>query len=261
MVAADRYDEEYYLHTCGGSEEWRRSDGAEMAGVYPGSLQEARLAEGEVVVDIGTGRGELLVAALERGAAQAIGVEYSPAAVKLAQQTLDVNEINPDRGRVVEADARSVPLPDGVADLVTMLDVVEHLAPDELSAALRQAHRLLRPGGRILIHTFPTRTLYDVTYRLQRWARPSRIRTWPRDPRKELEHVMHVNEQSVRRLRRALRGAAFAEVDVRPGVWVYTEFLPDPDAARLYHRLARFGPTARFGVSNLWGRGVRAELP
>jgi ubiquinone/menaquinone biosynthesis C-methylase UbiE len=181
--------------------------------------------------------------------------------VRLAQQTLDVNEITADRGRVVEADARSVPLPDMFADLVTMLDVVEHLAPDELSAALRQAHRLLRPGGRILIHTFPTRTLYDVTYRLQRWSRPRRIRTWPRDPRKELEHVMHVNEQTVRRLRRALRDASFDDVDVRPGVWVYTEFVPDPRAARLYHRLARFGPTARFGVSNIWGRGVRAALP
>jgi hypothetical protein len=69
---------------------------------------------------------------------------------------------------------------------------------------------------------------------------------------------MHVNEQTVSRLRGALRSAGFSHVDVHPGIWVYTDFLPDPRAARLYQRLARHRLTAQFGVSNLWGRGERA---
>ena len=257
-VPADRYDEDYYVHVCGGSEEWRTSQGKESAGIYAGSLQEARLRPGEVVVDIGTGRGELLVAALDAGAARAVGIEYSDAAVELARHTLAVHQVRPERGEVVAADARAIPLPDGCADLVTMLDVVEHLAPAELSRSFSEAHRLLRPGGRILVHTFPTRTLYSVTYRLQRLARPSRLRRWPRDPRNDWERALHVNEQTLSRLRRALRSAGFRHVDVHPGIWVYTDFLPEPRAARLYQRLARHRLTAQFGASNLWGRGVRA---
>jgi ubiquinone/menaquinone biosynthesis C-methylase UbiE len=255
-VPADRYDEDYYLHVCGGSDEWRRSRGTQIAGIYPGSLQEARMQPGEVVVDIGTGRGELLVAALDAGAARAVGIEYSDAAVELARRTLAVHQVLPEQGEVI--DARSIPLPDDCADLVTMLDVVEHLTPAELARSFFEAYRLLRPGGRILVHTFPTRTLYSVTYRLQRLAVPTRLRRWPRDPRNQWERLMHINEQTLATLRRALRSAGFSDVDVHPGMWVYTDFLPEPRAARLYQRLARHRLTAQFGVSNLWGRGVRA---
>jgi ubiquinone/menaquinone biosynthesis C-methylase UbiE len=257
-VPADRYDANYYLHVCGGSDEWRASQGTEIGGMYAGSLQEARLRPGEVVIDIGTGRGELLVAAIDAGAARAVGIEYSDAAVELARRTLAVHRVAPEQGEVVAADARAIPLPDECADLVTMLDVVEHLTPAELAASLREGYRLLRPGGRILVHTFPTRTLYAVTYRLQRWAVPTRLRRWPRDPRNEWERSMHVNEQTIATLRGALRSAGFNQVDVHPGIWVCTDFLPHPRAARLYHRLAEHRLTARFGVANLWGHARRA---
>jgi SAM-dependent methyltransferase len=257
-VPADRYDEHYYLHVCGGSDEWRTSQGTQIAGIYPGSLREAELQSNEVVVDIGTGRGELLVAALDAGAARAVGIEYSDAAVNLARRTLAAHGVETPTGEVIKADARAIPLPDESADLVTMLDVVEHLTPVELAASLHEAYRLLRHGGRIVVHTFPTRTLYAVTYRLQRWAVPTRLLRWPRDPRNEFERSLHVNEQSVRRLRRALRSVGFSQVAVRPGIWVYTDFVPEERARRLYHRLARHRLTARFGASNLWGRAVRA---
>ena len=256
-VPSAAYSEEYYLHHCGGSDEWRTSEGAVIAGIYPGSLHQAGLRPGEVLVDIGTGRGELLVAAIDARAGRAIGIEYSDAAVDLAHRTLETHGIRPPKGEVVAADARSIPLPEGIADLVTMLDVVEHLAPAELAASLQEARRLLRPGGRIVIHTFPTRTVYEVTYRLQRLAFPRRLWRWPRDPRNEWECAMHVNEQTVTTLRRSLRAAGFGDVDVHPGQWVYTDFLPHARAGRLYHRLARHRLTARFGVADLWGRGVR----
>jgi|SRR4051812_24306165 cyclopropane fatty-acyl-phospholipid synthase-like methyltransferase len=257
VVPSELYDEHYYLHSCGGSAEWRESGGERPAGIYAGCLAEAHLAPGEVVVDLGTGRGELLVVALEQGAAKATGVEYSEAAVALARKTLAVHEVDEARGQVVWADARAVPVPDGEADLVTMLDVVEHLAPPELAAALAEAHRILRPGGRILIHTFPSRTLYEVTYRLQRLAVPTRWSRWPRNPRNEFERAMHVNEQTVPSLRKALRDAGFTSVDVHPGVWVETLFVPSESAKRLYHRLARFRLTKRFGIANLWGHAVK----
>lgn len=257
-VSPDAYDDEYFRHACGGATEWRESDGARVAGIYPGVLHRARLRSGEVLVDIGTGRGELLAVAAKLGAARAVGVEYAAAAVAMAEQTIAAFGVA-DRAEVILADARAIPLPDATADLVTMLDVVEHLSPEELARSLREARRILKPGGRLLIHTFPTRTIYEVTYRWQRALSPSKRRRWPSEPRNEYELGMHVNEQTLWSLRKAMRAAGFARVNVTLGDIVYTDMIPDPRSARLYHRLARVPiPVLRaLGVSNLWGEATR----
>lgn len=257
-VSPDAYDDDYFRHACGGATEWRESDGAKVAGIYPGTLHKAGLRPGEVLVDIGTGRGELLAVAARLGAARAIGVEYAAAAVVMAEQTIAAFGVG-DRAEVLLADARAIPLPDATADLVTMLDVVEHLAPDELARTLGEARRLLKPGGRLLIHTFPARTIYEVTYKWQRRLSPSKRRTWPAEPRNAYELRMHVNEQSLWSLRKALRAAGFPDAKVTLGDIVYTDMVPDRRAARLYHRLAKAPITAvrALGVSNLWGEATR----
>ena len=251
------YDEHYYRHWCGGFEEWVASDGAEVAGIYPGSLARADLCPGEVMVDLGTGRGELLVAALAAGASRAVGVDYAESAVRLARHTVEMHGMQ-ERALVVSADTRRVPVPDRCADIVTLLDVVEHLGDEELSATLAEAWRMLKPGGRVFIHTFPTRTVYDVTYRFQRWSRPGRRRRWPADPRQEIERQLHVNEQTLRSLRRFLHRAGFRQVKVETGNWVFDNFVPDPGARRIYHRLARFRITRPLGAADLWATGFRS---
>jgi SAM-dependent methyltransferase len=45
--------------------------------------------------------------------------------------------------------AEALPLPTGTVDVLTSLDVVEHLVDDVL--ALREYARVLRPGGRLLL--------------------------------------------------------------------------------------------------------------
>ncbi len=255
-VSPEAYDERYYREMCAGYEEWAATDGAGASGVYAGTLEMARFAPGEVVLDLGTGRGELLAVAVERGAARAIGVEYSPDAVRLARQTLASRGVE-DRCEVVLADARDVPLEDGIADLVTLIDVVEHLTPAELDLALAQALRLLAPGGRLIAHTMPNRTVYEVTYRLQRLAWPPRRRRWPADPRNPYEHRMHVNEQTVRSLRSALTRACFADVEAWTGAMRYADFVPDERARALYWRLAARRPTRRLGAFDLWARAIK----
>lgn len=258
VVPPDTYDDAYFRHSCGGSDTWRESGGTKADGIYYGSLRRAGLQAGEVLVDIGTGRGELLAVAVELGAARAVGVEYAEAAVAIARQTIDVHGVG-DRTEVILGDARAIPLEDGTADLVTLLDVVEHLAPDELTRTLLEARRLLRPDGRLLIHTFPTRTIYDWTYRVQRLTWPGRRKRWPKQPRNHFELTMHVNEQTLRSLDKALRAAGFAHVKVELGEWVYTGMIPDEGARKLYHRLAKipFTPVKALGVSNLWGSATR----
>jgi SAM-dependent methyltransferase len=258
VVPATEYTANYFLQRCGGHDEWASSNGTEMAGMYGGALQKLRLQPGEIVVDVGTGRGELLALAVKMGAARAVGVEYSPDAVALARRTIVVHDVG-DRAEVLLADARAIPLEDATADAVTMLDVVEHLAPHELDRSLREAYRLLRPGGRILIHTFPTRTIFNV-YKAQRRLVPGRAKRWPADPRDPLEILMHINEQTPRRLRRSLTAVGF-RARTELGQWVWTDYVPEcsPRARRMYGYLARFPATRRFGVANLWGEGIKPD--
>jgi cyclopropane fatty-acyl-phospholipid synthase-like methyltransferase len=257
VVPSDVYSEAYYREACAGYAEWDASEGATVAGIYPGILHLARFRPGEVLVDIGTGRGELLAVAVEKGAERAIGIEYAAAAVALANKTLDVHGVT-DRAEVLVADARSIPVDDDTADLVTMVDVVEHLAHEELERSLIEALRILKPGGRIFVHTMPSRTLYEITYKLQRAIGIGRRRRWPSNPRlHEYEHLMHVNEQTIGSLRRYLRTAGFDGVRVWVGNWMYTDFVPDERAKRLYHRLAAFPLTRRFGVADLFAEGTK----
>jgi predicted SAM-dependent methyltransferase len=169
----------------------------------------------------------------------------------MAEKTIATHGVG-DRAQVVLADARSVPVESDSADLVTMLDVVEHLAPDELDRSLREAFRILRPGGRIFVHTVPTSTIYNVTYRALRWSSPRRLRQWPANPRNDYELQMHCNEQTLGGMRRSLRRAGFRPVAVELGTWIYTDFVPEERFKRVYHRLARHRLTAPLGVSNLF---------
>jgi SAM-dependent methyltransferase len=254
-VDPDVYDDDYYLTACAGADEWADSGGQTFNGMYAGTLAKAGLRPGEVVVDIGTGRGELLVVAVANGAARAIGVEYSTSAVELARQTLALHDVT-DQAEIHQADARRLPVADCSADLVTMLDIAEHLAPDELLAVCAEAHRILRPGGRLIIHTLPNRSIYTVTYRLQR-LRPGR-RAWPRDPRNDYERRMHINEQTVSGLARTLRRAGFRRPRVSVGKWVATYHVPDKRAARTYHRLAKLPGLRRLGAGDIWAVAYRA---
>jgi ubiquinone/menaquinone biosynthesis C-methylase UbiE len=258
VVSPEVYTEEYFRECCAGAAEWNASDGAAVSSIYAGILRLARFRAGETVVDIGTGRGELLAVAVEQGAERAIGVEYSEAAVALAERTLAVHGVT-DKAEVQLADARSVPIVENAADLVTMVDVVEHLAHAELGASLREARRILKPGGRIFIHTMPSRTLYDVTYKWQRRLVPGRSRRWPQDPRiHELEALMHVNEQTLGSLRRYLMDAGYSNVRVNVGRMVYTDFIPDEKAKRLYRVLAKLPVLNRFGIADLFAEGTKA---
>lgn len=249
-VRPDAYDEQYYRTACSGFEAWTPSEGRELALAYTFIFRDLALEAGDKLVDIGTGRGELLAVAAAAGV-EAIGIDYSEAAVALAEKTLAAQGVE-GKARAVLADARSLPVDDEWADAATLLDVVEHLTPVELDRTLAQAKRALKPGGRLYIHTFPNRTVYEVTYKLQRLLAPWRLQTWDANPRLPYEQQMHVNEQTVPALTRTLR-KHFDDVRVWAGDWIHTEFVPSERAKKTYYRLAKLpSPFDRLGRGNIW---------
>jgi ubiquinone/menaquinone biosynthesis C-methylase UbiE len=255
-VPPSEYDADYYLKACMGADVWRESEGAEAHALYGGMLDHTGFEPGMRLLDLGTGRGELLAVAISRGAAEAVGVDYSEAAIELAQTTL-AKAGDPPGAAALLADARRLPVPDRHFDRAMMLDVVEHLTVSELELALSEARRALKPGGRLFIHTAPNRLIYEVTYRIQRSLVPSRRRRWPADPRQDEEHRMHPNEQSVGSLKRVLQEAGYEGVRVWPGRWVYTDFVPEPRARATYRRLARIPGLRRIAICDIYATGAR----
>lgn len=91
------------------------------------------------VLDIGCGRGELLLLLREAGV-EATGIEGDPAVAQAANRRgLDV----------IEGDVHEVlrDLPDASRGAVTAIHLLEHLEADALLAVLAEIRRVLRPGG------------------------------------------------------------------------------------------------------------------
>ncbi|MDR7392847.1 MAG: methyltransferase domain-containing protein [Armatimonadota bacterium] len=125
------------------------------SGVVPLSLgcgspvAHADLAPGEVVVDLGSGAGlEVLRAAQAVGPyGQAVGVDMTAEMVVLARR--NAAALGVANARFVVAELESLPLPEGFADVV-LSNCVVNLVPDK-AQAFREAHRVLRPGGRLVV--------------------------------------------------------------------------------------------------------------
>jgi SAM-dependent methyltransferase len=99
---------------------------------------------GARLLDLGTGFGGLLLAALRRGVGPAIGVEVDPRLAALARARLAGEPTG-----VLLTDGDTVPCPDGSFDLVLSLHVLEHTRSPE--RYVREAARLLAPGGLLLL--------------------------------------------------------------------------------------------------------------
>lgn len=111
------------------------------AQVVDGLPDEARL------LDVGSGTGTFAIAlAARHPEAEVIGVEPDA-------ETRGIAEGKPGAGAVDwrTGFADSLPVEDESCDRVTMSLLLHHLEPDAKRAALAEAHRVLRPGGRLCI--------------------------------------------------------------------------------------------------------------
>jgi arsenite methyltransferase len=109
----------------------------------------AALRPGEVVVDLGSGGGfDCFLAARAVGATgRVIGVDGSADMITLARKNADTHGTTNTEFRLGEIE--HLPVEDATADVV-ISNCVINLAPDK-RAVYREAHRVLRAGGRLAI--------------------------------------------------------------------------------------------------------------
>lgn len=96
------------------------------------------------IVDLGCGTGEL-VAQLAGAVRQVVGVELEPAMLALAKQRVQ----NFENVQLVQAGLDALPLDTDGFDLALCSLVLHHVA--DLEGAFQEIHRILSPGGRIVI--------------------------------------------------------------------------------------------------------------
>ena len=254
------YDREYFLsNTCEGADEFHAGRG--LSALKRRQVDLLGPAPGLRVLDLGCGRGEVLLACAQRGA-EVAGIDYAEAAVEISLDTLDGTG-----AEVVRGDVSQLPWPDGSFDRVLSGDVIEHLHPDDGEAMLREAHRVLRPGGRLVVHTAPNRLFLDVAWPLARWPLLAagygdsvhRLEAWV-----AASKSYHVNEQTLHGLRRAVRRAGFGAptvwIDpniVRDGSHHTTEGLEHSWMIRAGQRLASLRLVRLFCGNDLWAVATR----
>ena len=108
-----------------------------------------RLAEGERVLDLGSGAGtDSLIAAQMVGLeGHVVGIDMTPAMLSKARAV--AAQMGATNVEFVESEAEQLPFPDGSFDVVISNGVID-LIPDK-DAVFAELYRVLTPGGRIQI--------------------------------------------------------------------------------------------------------------
>jgi SAM-dependent methyltransferase len=112
-------------------------------------IAHAEITLGSVVVDLGSGAGvDCFLAARRTGeTGRVIGVDMTPEMIERARQSAAEGEWANVEFRLGEIEA--LPVADGMADLV-ISNCVVNLSPDK-QAVFREASRVLRPGGELVL--------------------------------------------------------------------------------------------------------------
>jgi SAM-dependent methyltransferase len=136
------------------------------------------------ILDVGCGTGANLEMLAAYGAAEGVDVSTDALAFCRARGL----------GNVRQGAAEHLPYEDGAFDLVTALDVVEHL--DDDVAGLREMRRVLRPGGRALLFVPAFMFLWgvqdDVSHHRRRYTLPG-LRRVLREAGYEVERATYAN--------------------------------------------------------------------
>jgi len=163
----------------------------------------ASLGEGETVLDLGSGGGiDVLLSARRVGSTgKAYGLDMTDEMLDLARE--NQRKAGVTNAEFLKGDIEDVPLPDGSVDVI-ISNCVINLAADK-ERVIREAFRVLRPGGRFAVSDIVVRG--DV----------------PPDIRRSMELWIGcvagaLEEDEYRRL---LAGAGFQEISLEP-TRVYT---------------------------------------
>ena len=167
-------------------------------------FEKLRLTAGSTILDLGCGRGQVLIPLMER--------DYKVFEIDLHMSYLKVSrekckkKTTKGTAKVINANAKQLPFASNVFDIVVCREVLEHIArPGDI---LSEIHGTLRQGGRLCITVPSSHTERYFQFVNPRW----------------LAMAGHVNVFSRARLASLLKEHGFDVVDIRGENFFYTVY-------------------------------------
>jgi ubiquinone/menaquinone biosynthesis C-methylase UbiE len=181
---------------------------------------EPHLRPGARVLDVGCAIGTFALALARRDNVHVVALDFSMRALAIVQEVAHAEGVAARIAPVASA-AEAIAFRDASFDLIVAADVLEHLV--EPDAFLREAHRLLRPGGVLVLETpntcFRNYPAYPRLRRLaDRLGMPDSRIVCPVPQGESYEHY-HIAMRAYPELLAMVRRAGLAIASHRPFGW------------------------------------------
>jgi len=170
-VNSKYYTRDYYLSDCSGYELYKKFKGKRIEPRLELITKLLGDVNNKKILDIGCGRGEMISWCVSNGASYSVGIDYSINAIKLCKENSSrMRSTYMNRFNFKVMNAKNLEYGNNFFDIVLLSEIYEHLYPDEKLTVLKEAKRVLKKRGIIILHTAPNSVFNDFTYKY--WCYP-----------------------------------------------------------------------------------------
>jgi demethylmenaquinone methyltransferase/2-methoxy-6-polyprenyl-1,4-benzoquinol methylase len=154
---APKYDLINQLLSMGIHKSWRKK-----------SIQLLKVQQPKMMLDVATGTADFAIEAMKLKPEKVTGVDISAGMLKLGQEKINKLQLQ-NKIELKLADSESLPFPDNSFDAITVGFGVRNF--EHLEQGIRDMHRVLKPGGTLVIlefskpRMFPVKQLYKFYFK------------------------------------------------------------------------------------------------
>lgn len=127
------------------------------------AIKELKALQPKVILDVATGTGDFAVEALTLKPQKVIGIDISRGMLEVGRRKMKHKRVD-DVVEMLDGDSENLPFPENKFDAVIVAFGVRNF--ENLEKGLSEMHRVLRPGGKVVIlefskpRVFPFKQLY-----------------------------------------------------------------------------------------------------